>query len=1248
MIRWIIQWSLKFRLLAVVLAVGMIVVGINQLRNMPVDALPEFAPPYVEVQTEAPGLSAPEVEELVTLNLEELMNGTPWLQSIRSTSVPGLSSITLIFRPGTDIIRARQLVSERLGLAYALPNVSQPPVILQPMSATNRAMMIGLSSKSVSPIEMSVLARWNIRPALLSVPGVANVTIWGMRDRQLQVQVDPQKLQAQHVTLDQVVSTTGNALWVSPLTFLNASTPGSGGFIDTPQQRIEVRHVLPISTPNDLAQVNVEGTRLRLGDVASVVEDHQPLIGDDIIDNGPGLQIVIEKFPGANTLDVARGVEAKLNELRPGLSGIQIDTTAFRPASFVEMVIGNPSRALLIGFLLMALLLASFYHWRLALISLVVIPVSLAAAGLVLYLRGGTVNMMVLVGLVVAVGVVVDDAIIDVENIMRCLRQHRQGGSDRSTASILLEALLQTRSPMIYASLIILLAMLPVFLLEGVSGSFFQPLAVTYALALLASMLVALIVTPALCLLLLSRVRLDQRESPLLRWLQRGYNALLGWIIRTVRPAFLATGVIAVGVIALVGLAVLPSLGGLPLLPAFKEPDITIQWESPPGTSYPEMARITGRASDELRSIPGVRSVSANIGRAVLGDQIVDVNSAEFAVNVDTATHYDATVASIQKVVSGYPGLFHVVQTYLKEKTREVQTGSGSDIVVRIFGSDLNVLRNKAEEVKQRLARIDGTADVHTELQVEQPQVNIEVDLAKAQLYGLKPGDVRRAASTFVAGVDAGSLFEEQKVFQVVVWGTPNTRHSLNSIRDLLIDTPNGGQVHLGDVASVNIAPTPNLIQHETVSRRIDVSLNVHGRDPSAVASDIKQSLQGIKFPLEYRAEVLGGYQEQQAAQIRLLGVGIAAALLIFLLLQVGFGGSWQLASVIFLALPSALFGGVLVAFVTSNLISLAALCGLFTVFGIATRNCILLIKHYQHLGRHEGEPFGPELVLRGAQERFAPILITVLAIGMILTPLVISGSIPGQEIVHPMAIVILGGLATSAILNLFIVPVLYLGFGPRYTLRRDVGSVEVGWVPAQALSSEQIADELPDGVGSVGAGLAPLISTYALGKMNLTRLGRGSQMWLGYRWMIAVLIIIGLLSACTLPPASSANNSGESDTSEPARVEHLGGTGLGRLTLTAEAAKRLGIQTTPVSDMQVGETQQKVVPYSAVFYDLHGATWVYTNPAPLTFVRGSINIDSIDGDRAILSAGPPSGTAVVTVGAPELYGTEFPGGLEP
>jgi Cu/Ag efflux pump CusA len=983
---------------------------------------------------------------------------------------------------------------------------------------------------------------------------------------------------------------------------------------------------LPISSPDQLAQVNVEGTKLRLGDVAKVVEDHQPLIGDDVLDNGSGLLLVIDKFPGANTLDVTRGIDAKLQELQPGLSGIQIDTGIFRPATFVEMAIGNLTNALLIGLLLAVLVVFIFlFEWRTALVSLVVIPLSLATAGLVLYLRGSTINTIVLVGLVVAIGVIVDDVVIGVENILQRVRQYRSEGSDRSTDSIILDASLEMRGPMVYATLIILLTLLPILLLEGVTGAFFQPLAISYGLALLASMLVALIATPALCLLLLSKAPLGRRESPLLRWLQRGYGAALGWIVRSLRPAFLATGVITIGLLGLIGLAISPSPGS-PLLPSFKEPDIVVQWQGPPGTSYPEMTRITTRASHELRSIPGVRNVAALIGRSVLGDQIVDVNSTELSVSVDPSANYDATVANIKKVVNGYPGLFRVVQTYLHQKTSQVLTGSSDDIVVRIFGPDLGTLRSKAEDVRQSLAQIDGTASVHTELQVEVPQMQVKVDLAKAQHYGLKPGDVRRLVSTLVAGITVGSLFEGQKVFDVVVWGMPDARQSLTSVRNLIIDTPDGSHVRLGDVADVSIQPTQNMIHHETVSRRIDVGLSVRGRDPGAVLSDVQQRLQRIQFPLEYHAQVLGAYQDQQAAFQRLLIFGIAAAIGVFLLLQAAFG-SWRLAAALFFALPSALLGGVLATFATGDILSLVSLVGLLAVFGIAVRNSITLIKHYQHLEQHEGEPFGLELVLRGARERFAPILITALATGLALTPLVIFGNIPGQEIAYPMALIILGGLVTSTILNLFIVPSLYLQFG----------STHHGSAQAEQESPSVQEQQEPQEADQIGA---PGWQVLNFTRLARSRLG-GSLMQRRHRWIVgAILLIVCLqLAACGQTPASYG---GGEDTAAPAKVEHIAGTNLNNVILTADAAKRLDIQTAPVRDAQAQGTQRKIVPYSALIYDLNGVAWVYTNPSPLTYVRSRISVDHIDGDMAVLSDGPPTGTKVVTVGSPELFGTEF------
>lgn len=1005
MLDWIVAWRIKLRLLVTTLAVAMIVIGINQLRNMPVDILPEFAPSYIEVQTEAPGLSVTEVEELVTFNLEALLSGLPWLQSIRSTSIPGLSSIILTFKRGTDIIRARQLVSERMGLAYTLPNVALSPIIMQPLSATSRVMMIGLSSKQVSLIEMSLLAHWNIRPALLSIPGVANIAIWGMRDKQLQVLVDPKKLLAKNITLEQIISTTGNTFWVSPLSFLNASTPGSGGWIETPQQRLEIRHILPISSPNELAQVNIEGTTLQLGDITHIVEGHPPLIGDDIIDNGSGLLIVIDKFPSANTLDLTKEIEQKLAELKPGLSDIQVDTTIFRPAGFVQMTINNLSTSLLAGFVLLIIVLFTFlYNWRAVLISLIAITTSLILAVLMLAMRGETMNTMVVAGLIMAIAIVVDEAIIEVE-----------------AASI------QTRSGMMYAMFILLLMLLPFFFLNGISGVFFQPLVMSYAFALIASMVVALIVTPALYLLFFSKTPIKARESRLMPWLRHHYIMMLRWVIQRTSAAFLTVGAIVISIIVSTIFIFLISFRGS-LIPAFNEPNILIQWEGPNGTSATEMTRITKLVSRELKSIQGVLNVTADIGRAVLGDHIVDVNSSELIINLNPEADYDSTVAAIRKVVSGYPGMFYDVSTYLNGKIRQALTGSNSDIVIRIFGPEYGILYSKALEVKEALNKIKGTSNVHIEQQIKQPQITIKVDLTKAKHYGVKPGDVRRAVSTYIAGIEVGTLFQEQKVFQVEVWGTPEVRHSLNSVRNLLINTPSGKTVSLTEIADVNIAPTLNFIQHEAISRLIDIGLNVKEKhDFNTIDNNIKESLNKIKFPLEYHVKVLETFQEQNMSRYYFLIIWLAAAIVIVLLLQAAFS-SWQLAFALFFALPSALIGGELVAFMMSST-SLTSLFGLLVVLGITLRNSLLLIKHYQNLLWYEKEKFGIKLILRGAQERSVSILISAFAIILVLAPLAFY-NIPGQEIASPMARIIISCLLTSMIFTLFIVPSLFLWLG--------------------------------------------------------------------------------------------------------------------------------------------------------------------------------------------------------------------------
>ena len=1034
MTRWIVGTSLKFRFIIIAIAAGMMYFGIGQLRNMPVDVFPEFAPPLVEIQTPCLGLSPAEVEGLVTIPLEEALNGVAGLDVMRSKSVPQLSSIKLIFEPGTDLLMARQLVQERVSLATpTLPTWASPPFMLPPLSATSRCMKIGISSPEHSVIDLSMMAYWTIRQRLMRVPGVANVAIWGERLEMLQVQVDPKRLAKHKVTLDEVMRATADALDVGLLQFSNGHMIGTGGWIDTSNQRLPIRHILPIVynsdevTPDQLAEVVVavrHGKSLRMSDVAEVVVDHQPMIGDAIINDDVGLLLIVEKFPWGNTLEVTRGVEEALDALRPGLAGVEIDSEIFRPATFIEMSIHNLTKALWIGCFLVILVLGAFlFEWRAALISCVAIPLSLMAGALVLYLRGATINTMILAGFVIALGAVVDDAIVDIENIMRRLRQYRKEGTKKSTATIIVEASVEVRSAIIFSTLIEVTALLPVFFMEGLSGAFFKPLAMSYAMAVAASTAVALTVTPAMSYILLSKAPLDRRESPLVRWLHRVYDAILSRAIRAPSRTYLAFGSIV-----LAGLVALPQLGQ-ELLPSFKERDFLMHWLTKPGTSWPEMNRITIQGSKELRDIPGVRNFGAHIGQALIMDEVVGIYFGENWISVDPAVDYDETLDKIQAVVDGYPGLYRDVLTYLKERIREVLTGSHEAITVRIYGRELEVLRDKAKEVRQALSEIDGIIDLHVELQEEIPQIEVEVDLAKAQRHGIKPGDVRRAAATLVAGEEVGDIHIANRTYDVQVWSTPETRHSLTSIQELPIDTPSGNQVRLADVADVRIAPTPNVIKREHLKRRIDVGANVRGRDLGSVVTDVERALRTVDFPLEYHPELLGEYAERQAVQNRMLAFSAVAALAIFFLLQTSFG-SWRLASIAFLTLPSALIGGVLAAYLSGGVISLGSLVGFLTVLGIAARNGILLINHYQHLEEQEGEPFGSGLVLRGARERLAPILMTATTTGLALVPLVIAGTIPGHEIEHPMAIVILGGLVTSTLLNLFIIPSLYLRFG--------------------------------------------------------------------------------------------------------------------------------------------------------------------------------------------------------------------------
>jgi Cu/Ag efflux pump CusA len=897
-------------------------------------------------------------------------------------------------------------------------------------------------------MKLSELVRWTIRPRLMAVPGVANVAVWGQRDRQLQVLVDPDRLRAAGVTLAEVRAAAGDAVLV-----------GGGGFVDTPNQRLAVQQQGMVQNAGQLSQAIVKQSGeapIRIGDVARVVDGFNAPIGNAIIDDGPGIMLIVEKQPTANTLELTRAVEAAMAELKPGLTDVKVDTTIFRPATFIERSIDNLTRALLIGCVLVAVVLFLFTRdWRQATISLVAIPLSLLGAGLVLLWSGATINVMVIAGLVIAVGEVVDDAIIDVENIARRLRLNRELAEPRPAFEVVLAASLEVRSAVVFASLIVMLVFLPIFFLGGVAGTFFQPLATAYVLAIGTSLLVALTVTPAMCLLLLPNAPMtDERDTRFVAGMKRRY---VGFLPRLVARPAMAVGIVAGGLLlAGVGYATFKDQ----FLPDFRETDFLMHFVEKPGTSIEAMDRITIRASKELRAIPGVRNFGAHIGRAEAADEVVGPNFTELWISLDEGVDYDASLARIKEVVEGYPGLYRDVLTYLRERIKEVLTGAGATIVVRIYGPDQAELRAAGARVREAVAKVDGVTDLKLESQVLVPQIRIRPRPAELARLGLSAGEVRRQAQVLVAQQKVGEIYRDQRAFDVAVWGEPEVRNNVHALRDLMIQAPaagglapgagaalpsnqgagsggagsgggggSGAPVRLGDVAEVEIVPAPNEVKRENGQRRLDVIMNVGGADLGTVARGVEAAVAQVPFATGYHPEVLGEYAALRDSRQRLWSTGALCLVGILLLVWMEFR-SRRITALVGVSLPFALVGGVVAVALTGGVLSLGSLVGFVTVIGIAARNGIMLLSHYQHLERHEGMAFGPALVLRGAEERLVPILMTAACAGLALVPLVVAGNAPGHEIEHPMAIVILGGLISSTALNLLLLPALYARYG--------------------------------------------------------------------------------------------------------------------------------------------------------------------------------------------------------------------------
>jgi Cu/Ag efflux pump CusA len=865
----------------------------------------------------------------------------------------------------------------------------------------------------------------------MSIPGVANVSIWGLRDRQLQVQVDPQRLQSRKVTLTQLIETTGNALWVSPLSFVEASTPGTGGFVETPNQRLGVQHIQPISTPAQLANVAVEGTKaapLRIGDVAKVTEDHQPLIGDASLDGAPSLMLVVERFPNANTAQVTRDVDEALDAMAPGLSGIDLDANVFRPASYMTTALRHLGVAGLIAAVgLVAAVGLLFISWRAVLIPVVAVPLSLVSAAWVLHLRGETLTTMTLLGLAAATAVVVDDVVGDVAALRS--RQLAAGPDRPSLSSVMGDLVSARRGPLLVGLVMAVLVMAPVLAIGGVWNAFTWPLAATYVLAAATSLLVALIVTPALSVLLLRDGRQELRAGPLDRWIRSGTDRLAVPAIAKPGVVGLVVGVLALGAILVAWLA--PSG---PVLPTLQDRNVLVRVQGAPGTSLTEMNRVTSAVAAEMRAAPGIESAGAHVGRAITSDEIVDVNAGEIWLTVAPGANYNATLAGIRDIAVGYPGVHTSVRTYAEDRVAAAQDKVGDELVVRVYGADLSKLRNTADDVASMLSTVTGVLSPRVEPQVTQPTLQIEVNLAAAQRHGLRPGDVRREATTLISGLPVGNLYEEQKVFDVVVWGGPAIRQSLSDLEQLRIDTPSGSQVRLGDVATVRIAPDPAAITHNSVSRSLDITAVVNGRSAADVSQEVTSRLRGMAFPYEYHAEVMGDAAHLQAGHLRVAAIAAVVVLLSFLILQAA-TGSWGLAAALLVTLPVAMTGGVLVAPLVGGVRSIGVLVALFALLALVIRQTLVFARRARELGAEPGA--SPGAAVEQAVREVAPAVVGVaLVIAAILIAPAVMGTTAGLEAFHPFAVSMLVGLVTATLVSLVAVPAFYLAIADRALLK--------------------------------------------------------------------------------------------------------------------------------------------------------------------------------------------------------------------
>jgi len=1019
MLNKIIQWSIKNRLIVVIGAAVLLIYGGIVAMRAPVDVFPDLTAPTVTILTESHGMAPEEVEALVSLPIESSMNGTAGVFRVRSNSAAGISIVFVEFNFGTDIYRARQLVTEKLG-QVRLPAGIRPPVLGPIASTMGEIMLISMTSKTTSSMELRSLADWVIRPRLLGVPGVAQVMIIGGDTKQYQVLVDPAKLRDYGLTLKEVSDAVGGA-----------NVNASGGFMERPDLEYFVRARGRVNTLDDLANSVVavrNTTPILVKNVADVRIGPAIKRGDGSFNMHSDVVATVQKQPNANTLEVNAQVEAALAGLKSTLpDDVTIDTKAFQQAAFINRAVENVKQALLEGGLLVTVVLFLFlWNFRTTFISLTAIPLSLVTAVITMTYFGISVNTMTLGGLAIAIGELVDDAIIDVENVFRRLRLNAQSGMTESPATVIFKASSEIRSSIVFATLIIILVFMPLLNLGGFEGRMFTPLAFAYIASVAASLLVALTVTPALCYYLLGRSRLirETGDSALVRFLKRYYSKTLEWTLQHPFP------IVAMSVLLLAAAIMLFPLMGREFLPAFNEGALNINISLPPGTALQESNRIGRIVEETLHKTPEVVSTTRRTGRAELDEHAAGVNASEIEVVTKQLDRPQAAIMEeVRQNLSQIPGITSEVGQPMSHRMDHLLSGTRAQIAIKLFGPDLVTLRNKAEDIRKVMGTVPGVVDLMVEPQVGVPQLQINMDRKQAAAVGIRAGDLARTVDTAFNGEAVSQVLENQRTFDLVVRFNDAARKSAESIASTLIDTPTGAKVPISQVASVQVDQGPNTINRENVQRRIIIQSNVAGRDLGSVINEIRQKIgHGVALPEGYFVQYGGQFEAQEEAARKIALMSVVAIAGIFLLLYLALH-SGRLALLVMANLPLALIGGVIMVFVSGGTLSIASLVGFITLFGIATRNGIMLVTHYQHLAQQESVPFR-QSIIQGSLERLSPILMTALVTGVGLIPLALGVGQPGKEIQQPMAVVILGGIVTSTFLNMIVIPPLYFKYG--------------------------------------------------------------------------------------------------------------------------------------------------------------------------------------------------------------------------